>query len=41
MSNFSFMEKIDADLFKIISEAEKLYRDEYFEQSIIQMRRFS
>ncbi len=41
MSNFSFMEKIDADLFKIISEAEKLYRDEYFEQSIIQMRRFA
>lgn len=41
MSNFNFMEKIDADLFKIISEAEKLYRDEYFEQSIIQMRRFA
>ena len=41
MSNFKFMEKVDADFFNIISEAEKLYRDEYFEQSIIQMRRFA
>lgn len=41
MSNFSFMEKTDSDLFKIISDAEKLYRDEYFEQSIIQTRRFA
>ena len=41
MSNFSFMEKVDSDLFKIISDAEKLYRDEYFEQSIIQTRRFA
>lgn len=41
MSNFSFMEKVDSDLFKIISDAEKLYRDEYFEQSVIQTRRFA
>lgn len=41
MSNFSFMEKVDSDLYKIISDAEKLYRDEYFEQSIIQTRRFA
>ena len=41
MSNFSFLEKIDSDLYKIISDAENLYRDEYFEQSIIQIRRFA
>lgn len=41
MSNFSFLEKIDPDLYNIISDAEKLYRDEYFEQSIIQTRRFA
>lgn len=41
MSNFDFLEKIDNNLYKIISDAEKLYRDEYFEQSIIQTRRFA
>lgn len=41
MSNFKFLKDIDNDLFKIISDAEKLYRDEYFEQSIIQTRRFA
>jgi len=41
MSNFDFIENIDSDLFKIISDAEKLYRDEYFEQCIIQTRRFA
>ena len=41
MSNFDFIEKIDSDLFRIISDAEKLYRDEYFEQSIVQTRRFA
>ena len=41
MSNFIFLKKINEDLFKIISEAEKLFRDEYFEQSIIQIRRFA
>jgi hypothetical protein len=41
MSNFKFLEKIDIDLFKIVSDAEKLYRDEYFEQAVIQMRRFA
>lgn len=41
MSNFNFLEKIDNDLYKIISDAEKLFRDEYFEQSIIQSRRFA
>lgn len=41
MSNFDFLKKIDLDLFNIIQDAEKLYRDEYFEQSIIQTRRFA
>ena len=41
MSNFEFLKTIDTDLYKLISDAEKLYRDEYFEQSIIQTRRFA
>lgn len=40
MSNFDFLKPIDTNLFEIISEAEKLYRDEYFEQCIGQIRRF-
>lgn len=40
MSNFKFLEQIDSDLYKIIADAEKLYRDEYFEQAIVQTRRF-
>ncbi len=39
-SNFSFLKKVDKDLFEIIETAEKLYRDEYFEQSMTQTRRF-
>lgn len=41
MSNFEFLEKIDTDLCRLIKESEKLYRDEYFEQSIVQTRRFA
>lgn len=41
MSNFLFLSKNNENLFKIISEAEKLFRDEYFEQAIIQTRRFA
>ena len=41
MSNFDFLEKIDTDLCRLIKEAERLYRDEYFEQSIVQTRRFA
>lgn len=41
MSNFVFLKKVDKDLFDIINDAEKLYRDEYFEQSILQTRRFA
>lgn len=41
MSNFLFLKKNNKDFFKIISEAENLFRDEYFEQSIVQVRRFA
>lgn len=40
MSNFLFLKKNNENLFKIISEAEKLFRDEYFEQVMVQTRRF-
>ena len=40
MNNFKFLKPIDKDLYEIIAEAEKLYQDEYFEQSITQTRRF-
>lgn len=38
--NFDFLKDIDKDLFEIITDAEKLYRDEYFEQCMAQTRRF-
>ncbi len=41
MSNFEFLKKVDKDLFGIASDAEKLYRDEYFEQCMTQTRRFA
>lgn len=40
MSNFEFLRKNNINLFNIISEAEKLFRDEYFEQVTVQTRRF-
>lgn len=40
MSNFNFLKPVDKNLYEIISDAEKLYRDEYFEQCIAQTRRF-
>ena len=39
MSNFEFLKQINKDMFKIAAEAEELFRDEYFEQSITQTRR--
>lgn len=39
-TNFQFLKKVNKDLYEIISEAEKLYRDEYFEQCMAQTRRF-
>lgn len=41
MSNFLFLKKNNENLFNIISEAENLFRDEYFEQAIVQIRRFA
>ncbi len=41
MSNFIFLKSINQDLYNLINEAEKLYRDEYFEQCAIQTRRFA
>lgn len=40
MTNFDFLKKIDKNLYNIILEAEKLYRDEYFEQCMVQTRKF-
>lgn len=39
-TNFDFLKTVDKNLFEIITEAEKLYRDEYFEQCMGQTRRF-
>lgn len=39
-TNFDFLKSTDKNLFDIITEAEKLYRDEYFEQCMAQTRRF-
>ncbi|MBR1424737.1 hypothetical protein IJ579_04160 [bacterium] len=39
-TNFSFLKDIDKNLYEIITEAENLYRGEFFEQSITQTRRF-
>lgn len=40
MNNFDFLKTVDKNIYDIISEAERLYRDEYFEQCIAQTRRF-
>lgn len=40
-TNFDFLKETDVNLYDIISDAEKLYRDEYFEQCISQTRRFA
>lgn len=39
-ANFDFLKKVDKNLYTIINEAEMLYRDEYFEQCMVQTRRF-
>ena len=41
MSNFKFLKPYDKNLFEIVIEAEKLYRDEYFDQCMTQTRRFA
>ena len=40
-SNFEFLKNKDKKLFNIIDDAEKLYRDGYFEQTIAQTRKFA
>lgn len=40
-SNFEFLKNKDKKLFNIIEDAEKLYRDGYFEQTIVQVRKFA
>ena len=40
MTNFDFLKKLDNNLYDIITEAEKLYTSEFFEQCIGQTRRF-
>ena len=40
-SNFEFLKNKDSKLFNIMNEAEKLYRDGYFEQAAVQARKFA
>lgn len=40
-TNFDFLKDTDVNLYDIIADAERLYRDEYFEQCISQTRRFA
>jgi len=40
VTNFDFLKRNDKNLFEIINDAERLYRDEYFEQCMTQTRRF-
>ena len=39
-TNFQFLKSVNKDLYEIITEAEKLYQDEYFDQCMTQTRRF-
>ena len=40
-SNFDFLKNVDKKLFDLIETAEQLYRDEYFDQCIVQTRKFA
>ncbi len=40
-SNFDFLKNVDKKLFELIETAEQLYRDEYFDQCIVQTRKFA
>ena len=37
-SNFDFLKKVDNELFLIVEDGEKLFRDEYFNQAVVQFR---
>ena len=41
VTNFDFLKSSDKNLYEIISDAEMLYRDEYYEQCITQTRKFA
>lgn len=41
MSNFEFLKRVNENLYIIALEAEKLFRDEYFEQCVTQTRRLA
>ena len=41
MSNFKFLNRVNENLFIIANEAEKLFKDGYFEQCIAQTRRLA
>ena len=40
-SNFDFLNNIDKELYSDIEEAQRLFRDEYFNQSMVQVRIFA
>lgn len=40
-SNFDFLENLDKEIFNLAKTAEKLFRDEYFEQCITQTRKLA
>lgn len=40
-SNFDFLKTIDKELYEIILDSEKLFRDEYFNQTCVQLRIFA
>ena len=40
-SNFDFLKTTDRKLFEMIETAEQLYRDEYFDQCIVQILKFA
>lgn len=40
MTNFDFLKQTDKNLFEIIDEAERLYRGEFFDQCMVQTRKF-
>ena len=41
VTNFDFLKTTDKNLYEIISDAEMLYRDEYYDQCISQARKFA
>ena len=40
-NNFGFLEDVDKELFCAIEDAQKLFRDEYFNQCAVQLRIFA